>query len=285
MKTLLALTVIATFAFVVNAQPDDTEAFWNDFTSSLLAGRITADRVRPYYPQLQEPMMRYLEYFRQHASPEEWKAKPELYRVGNEIHGIVALTGPDGKKAPFCFSLLVENQQWYFQRLESIFIRLDQTGPLPTSHFPDVAEAQKIWMQDERRVNEEIRVYNVLSKEKGREFALDFLNDGLSYALEARTWVPLVPPSKAFVLFLCWEQANLCANPLTLQSLNDNSAVVRWQPRWFKLYRQTAYLQQWIPEAEFRNIFETTWQDRARAAGWSLQIDYDQDEVVFRLKR
>lgn len=285
MKTFLVLAVIAAFSFEARAQADDTEALWNDFTSNLLAGRITADRIRPYYPQLREPMMRYLEYFRQHSSPEEWKAKPELYRVGDEIHGIISLTGPDGKKTPLCFSLLVENSQWYFEHVESIFIRLDQTGSLPTSRFPDVAEAQKAWMRDERRANDEIRVFNLLSKEKGRDFALDFLNDGLSYALEARTWVPFVSPSKAFVLFFCWEQANLYANPVTLQSLTDNSAVIHWQPRWFKLYQQTGHLQQWISESEFHNIFETIWQDRARAAGWSLQADYDQDDVVFRLKR
>jgi len=287
MKALLVLALIATFSLAASAQPDETETLWNDFTTNLIAGHITVDRVRPYYPQLREPMMRYLDYFRQNSSPEDWRAKPELYRVGDQIHGIISLTGADGKKVPFCFTLLVENSRWYFQHVESIFIRLDQTGPLPTSRFPDVTEAQKAWIRDERQVTEEIRVFNLLTKEKGREFALHFLaeGEGEGYALEARTWVPFVSPSKAFVLFLCWEQANLFANPVTLQSLNDNSAVIHLQPRWFKLYRQTSQLQQMISESEFHNLFEMTWQDRARAAGWNLQAEYDQDGVVFRLKR
>jgi hypothetical protein len=249
-----------------------------------MAGRITPDRIRPYYPEMQEPLMRVLEHFRQSSRPEDWKAKPELHRVGNQILGIISLTEAGGKKVPYCFTLLVEDSQWYFQHVESIFVRLDQIGPLPTSRFPDVSEGQKAWMRDEWRVTEEIKVFNLLAKEKGRDFALGFFQDGEGYAIQARTWVPFVSPARAFVLFLCWEQGNLFASPVTLQALDDNSAVIQLQPRWFQLYRQATHLPQMISEAEYRNLFETIWQDRARAAGWNLQIDYIQDRVVFHLK-
>jgi hypothetical protein len=267
------------------AQDQETEAVWREFAAGLLAGTITADRVRPYYPELRDPLLHFLEDFRRNARPEEWKAKPELHRVGGQIHGIISLTGSDGKKAPFCFTLLIEDSRWYFQHVESIFIRLDQTGPLPASRFPDVSEAQKAWIREERRATEQIRVYNLLVKEKDRDFALRFFQDGAGYALEARTWVPFVSPSRAFILFLCWEQANLFASPVTLESLDDNSAVVRLQPRWFKLYRQTGHLRQMISEAEFRGIFEAMWHDRAQAAGWTLLLEQDRDDWVFRFKR
>ena len=78
-------------------------------------------------------------------------------------------------------------------------------------------------------------------------------------------------------LISCW--------PVTLESLDDRSAVIRLQPRWFRLYKQTSQLRQMIPESEFHEIFETVWSDRARAAGWALHIEYDRDDSVFRLKR
>jgi len=205
--------------------------------------------------------------------------------VGNEIHGIIALTETGGQKQPFCFSLLVEGSQWYFEHVESIFVRLDQIGPLPASRFPDVSEGQKAWMRDEGRANEQVQVFNILAKEKGGDFALDFFKDGAGYALQARTWVPFVSPSKAFVLFLCWEQAKLFVSPVTLQSLDESSAIIELQPRWFQLYRHSTNLPQKISESEYRNIFETMWRDRARAAGWEIQFDYPGDRVVFRLKR
>lgn len=52
-----------------------------------------------------------------------------------------------------------------------------------------------------------------------------------------------------------------------------------------RLYKQTAHLRQMIPEPAFRDVFETIWQDRARAAGWTLNIDQDGDGSVFRFKR
>jgi hypothetical protein len=122
-------------------------------------------------------------------------------------------------------------------------------------------------MRHERRVTEQIKVYNLLAKEKGRKFALRLFQDGAGYALEARMWAPFVPPSKAFILFLCWGQANLFANPVTLDSLDDTAALIRLQPRWFHLYIQTAHIRQLISEAEYRELFELSWQDRARAAG------------------
>jgi hypothetical protein len=282
---LVGFAVLALFPAMTMAQTPDSNAVWHEFTTRLRAGNIVDDDLRPYYPQLREPMLRFLDSFRRNSRPEDWDAKPELHAVGDQLHGIVTLTGADGKKVPYCFTLLVQDARWYFQHVESIFIRLDRLGPLPASHFPDVTEAQKAWMRDERRLTEQIKVYNLLAKEKGREFARRLFQDGAGYALEARTWVPFVRPSKAFILFLCWEQANLFGSPVTLDSLDDTAALVRLETRWFRLYRQTAHIRQLIGEAEYRELFELNWRDRARAAGWKLQIEYHGDECVLRFDR
>lgn len=280
MKTyvLLALALLGLAA-------PDSEAVWKDFAAQMRAGGIEEDRIDPYYPQLREPLREFLRGIARDARPEDWSAKPELYRVEDQVHGVIALTGSDGKKRPYCFTLRVDDSGWRVQHLESIFIRLDQTGPLPATRFPDVTAAQKAWMTDERRTTEQVRIYNLLAKEKGREFALRFLMDGEGYALEARTWVPFVARWKAFVLFVCWEQANLFGAPVTLESLEERSAVIRLEPRWFRLYKQTSHLRKMIPEAEYEEIFEARWRDRARAAGWTLAIERKGGEAVFRLTR
>ncbi len=285
MGRFVGLVLTGLLPLLTSAQTAESGIVWDDFKAHLLAGTITADRIRPYYPQLRGPAMEFLAAFRKNSRPEDWKAMPEFHRVGDQLHAIVSLTGADGKKAPYCFSLLVENGAWYFQHVESIFIRLDRIGPLPATQFPDVTEAQKAWMRDERRVTEQVKVFNLLAKEKAREFALRLFQDGAGYALEARTWVPFVLPSRAFVLFLCWEQANLFGDPVRLESLDDHTAIVRLQPRWFKLYKQTAHLRQIISKEGFREVFETMWHDRARAAGWTLRIQYDGDASVFRFTR
>jgi len=76
MKTVLAMALIAAGSVAAAVSADQTEVIWNEFTTDLMAGRITPDRIRPYFPEMREPLMRTLEHFRQNSRPEDWKAKP-----------------------------------------------------------------------------------------------------------------------------------------------------------------------------------------------------------------
>ncbi|MCI0691655.1 hypothetical protein L0337_06555 [candidate division KSB1 bacterium] len=156
---------------------------------------------------------------REKASWEEWEASPEIYRVNNQVHFLISLSF-DNQKGMFCFSFLSEGKNWYFQHLETITIRLDEISSLPTSKFPDLPEEQKAWMREEIRVSHQVRLFNLLAKEQGREFAFNWFKDGAGYSLAARTWVPFFPTAKAFILYLCWEQSNLLGNKVTLEKKN-----------------------------------------------------------------
>jgi hypothetical protein len=68
---------------------------------------------------------------------------------------------------------------------------------------------------------------------------------------------------------------------VTLESLSDDEARVRLEPGLLKLYDQTSIGQK-IGFDDYRHLFETQWQDRAGAAGWSLAIDYDHAKCTFR---
>ena len=137
-------------------------------------------------------------------------------------------------------------------------------------------------MRDEGRISEMVRLFNFLSKEKGKEFAFNWFKDGNGYALAAKTWVPFFPLSKAFILFLCWEQSNLRGNEVTLEKLEESEAVVRIKSISFHLYKAAAHLKPKISFEDFRKMFETRWQDRAEKAGWKVEIKYIKDECLFR---
>jgi hypothetical protein len=179
---------------------------------------------------------------------------------------------------------LTEGGKWYFRHLESITVRLDKIGPPPVSTFPDIPEAQKAWMRDEILVHEQVQLFNMLAKEKGREFAFDWFKDGAGYFMAARTWVPFVPVSRAFILYLCWEQANLRGNRVTLEKLDDREATITLEPHYLRFYSQTDLGRQ-ISAEDYRRLFETIWQDRAENADWKLQITYKGNTCVFHLTR
>ena len=248
-------------------------SIWREFVAALKKGEITADRLRPYYEQLRSPLMGYLKEMRERAAWAEWEAEPEVHRVGDRVHFLIPLSF-EGPRVTYVFSFLSEPDTWYFQHLEAINIRLDKTGALPTSSFPDVTEETKAHIREEAHWSREVRVFNLMAKDKGKDFAFDFFRDGNGYFLAARVWVPFVEPSRAFILYLCWEQANLIGNEVIMEKLEGQEGVVRMRTHFFRLYKVSAHLSQAISFDDYKRIFETIWQDRARAAGWALRVEY-----------
>jgi hypothetical protein len=253
------------------------------------AGPLAPERIKPYYENLKEPILGWLKEMREKATWAEWDKAPETHRVGEHVHYLIPLTF-DGRTATYCLTFLVEGGAWSFRHLEAINIRLDRTGPLPTSTFPDVDEPTKAHIREEWMWSREVRLFNELAALKGKEYAFSFFKDGAGYFLAAKTWVPFVEPRKALVLYACWEQAHLRGNQVTLEKLDDREAVVRLSTYYFGLYHVTAHLRRQIPFEDYTRIFETVWQDRARAAGWTLEIEYlnegySASACVLRFKR
>ena len=270
---LLAGSLQAFSAAPIGAGKSDDLAIWKEFVAAMKAGGPGADRIRPYYEELRAPLLGFLKEMRGKAAWAEWERTPEIHRVGDQVNFLIPLTF-DGETANYCLTFLVEGGNWYFRHLEAINIRLDKTGPLPTSKFPDVDEATKARIREENGWSREVRVFNLLAELKGKAFAFDFFKDGNGYFLSAKTWVPFVEPRRAFILYACWEQANLRGNKVTLEKLDDGEAVVRMSPYYFRLYKESGHLPLQIPFEDYARIFETIWQDRARAAGWALTIEY-----------
>ena len=248
-------------------------AVWKEFVSAMKAGGPASERVNPYYEDLRQPILGFLKEMREKATWAEWDRTPQVFHVEKHVHFLITLTF-DGRTAEYGFTFLVEGAAWFFRHLEAISIRLDLTGPLPTSTFPDVDEETKAHIREETLWSREIRIFNLLAGLKGKDFAFDFFKDGDGYFLAAKTWVPFVEPRKAFVLYACWEQANLKGNTVTLEKLDDGEALVKMSTYYFGLYKASAHLAQQIAFEDYARIFEAIWKDRARAAGWSLEIEY-----------
>jgi hypothetical protein len=248
-------------------------AVWREFVAVMRTGGLPSEKVRPYYEQLREPILGWLKEMSAKATWTEWERAPEVHRIGDQVHFLIPLTF-DGRTADYCLTFLVEGGAWSFRHLEAITLRLDKTGPLPTSDFPDVDGPTKAHIREEWRWSREVRLFNLVAELKGEDYAFAIFKDGDGYFMAAKTWVPFVEPWRAFILYACWEQAKLVGNTVTLEKLDEREAVIRMSTYFFGLYEVTAHLSRQISFDDYKRIFETIWKDRARAAGWTLEIEY-----------
>lgn len=263
---LLFIVSVSTFS----QSPADT-AIWNEFVRLVRSHRFPVEKIHPLLPGSEQMVLGFLKILGDSVSEKEWDQQPEIHRAGDLVHFVLPL-GEGAQIVPYSFSFEVENGTWYFHHLESITIRLDRIQQYPVSRFPDIPEDKKAWIRQEFYWSQMVNLFNSFSREKGKEEAFRFYRDGAGYFLAATVWVPLVEPQRAFILYLCWEQANLQGNPVTLESLTDNDAVVRMDPIFFRLYEQSTHLRQQISREDYERIFETIWQDRSRNAGWAVDI-------------
>jgi hypothetical protein len=269
----------------------DDLAIWKEFVAALKADTLTADRIRPLYGTEKEMQLKWLKELMKATSDcgavSDWDA-PEIIPVGNLVHFVVKLRIGGGATTERSLSFIKEGGRWYYGHMENIMIRLDKLPPPPISEFPALPEETMMWQRNEILWSDLVRIYLTTAQTNGRDFALGLFKTGAGYFVGAKSWVPFVPPERAFILYLCWAESRLYGNMVTLEKLTETEAVVELQTHYFFLYKRSSHMRQWLPFEDYRTIFETIWQDRAAAAGWKLGIEYKDPEglqLVFRFRR
>jgi hypothetical protein len=275
--------VLGVFFTASMGTAQDRSWIWNEFVAKLKAGTLTAADIRSEYTT-PEQQLAWLRQLKDAADTQkswaDWEAKPEIFTVGSHIQ-VLARVHDGTEYLTLCFTFLVEGERWYYSHMETIFLRLDQVGPPPVSQFPDIAEETKTWMREETYWSTIILlIYVPLSKEKGSDYVFNLLKDGPGYFVTAKTWVPFLPPRRAFILWLCWEQSLLHGNRVSLERLNDDEAVVKMQTHYFFLYKRASHMKTYIDFSDYRRLFEAIWTDRAEKAGWKVEFEYEDKECL-----
>lgn len=288
LSTILIIVCFICILFLYQTYSMDEVKVWNDFILTVKKGEFTEDMIRPHFESLRKSNMDIIIKMMKNKSLwDELESPPEIVRDENLINYLTPLTF-ENKKTTYCFTFIIEEERWYLRHIETIFIRLDKISSLPTSEFPDISEYQKSWAREEIYWSEQIKLFNFLSKERGKEFAYEWVKNeigsGEGYLLGAKTWVPFVQPKKAFILYLCWEQANLRGSNVILEKLDEKEAIVRIRPIYIDLYLKSTHLKQQISWEDYVNIFFTIWQERAETAGWQLDFKTGEYLIGFYFK-
>lgn len=283
MTKSLSLTVLFfLFLFLPHSLISQSpEQVWDEFRSLLQRGEISEENIRPIHELLEGRWLPFLENRKNNANWEEWEEPEETFVVDNKIHYLVKMT-ENGQVENYCLSFIIEDGKWYFNHAESIWVRLDKIDDPPTSDFPDIPEIQKHWQREEPRITRMIYLYNYFIEKESKEFALNWFKDGTGYFIWAKTHVPFLKPTRAFILALCYEQSRLKGSEVTLEKLTDEEALVILEPIFLKLYYASGQMRNLIPYDDYLTIYTTIWQDRAEKAGWNIAITYKNDKAIFK---
>jgi hypothetical protein len=282
---LLAIGFSLLFVSAYQEPPSQEDLkIWRSFVETLKGGEFPAVKIRPLHEDLVKPLQGFLDQMRELATWSEWEKNPEVVKREGSYSYIIPLTF-NKEPADFSFTFIVEDNNWYLQHFETIFVRLDKVTSFPASEFPDMPEDRKIRFRIEHDWSDKVRLFTFLAQEKGEDFAFSWFKDGYGYLVAARAQVPYVVPHRAFILFLCWDLANFRGNEVTLEKLDDFEAQVRMKLYLLYLYEAAAHLKPQITYENYRKIFETIWLDRAEKADWNLNIQYEGDEAIFFFTR
>lgn len=280
-KTRLVFVIIWILPSILFSQEGTT--VWKEFIEDVRSGTIRAEQLMPLEElgdSFKPTLLVYLDSLRAQASDEDWSAIPEVFEKEDIIVCLVPWS-TRSEKVTYSFKFKIVDGKWFFQHLETIFLRLDKVGSYPVSVFPDISERSKAWIRQETYWSFVVNnIYNPLVTQVGTRYVLDLIKDGKGYVLAAKAWIPFLDYSDAFILYLCWEQSRLNGNYVTLIKRDSIEAIIEMETIFFALYENSGTLKSQISFDEYRFIFETIWYDRAKYSGWNLKIEYDKNYKV-----
>jgi hypothetical protein len=258
----------------------DRAGLWNALTLKLASGGWSEQDVHPLAAGMTGLLVPVLNRFAQSFKSGAGGQLRRVIETGNTVHFLFNIGSDE-----YCASVLLVNGCWYFHHLEAISIDLSNPPELPCTgaSLPGLPEQQLDWMREEAAMTERVRLFNFLAAQKSRACALDWFRDGAGFALAARAWIPYFEPRLALLWYAAWSETYLHGNPVTVLRIDENNSTIRLaDPLHWRLYRQTVHLKAQIGEPDYEALFDIVWQDRAKCAGWSLDIVRDERGIDLR---
>lgn len=261
-------------------KPPSSTEIWESFLRKCARNDWTEQDIHPLLPGSERSLLLVIKQFSValNVCRDKLTLQNTIQR-DNTVHFFFDL-GPE--TSTFCISVVIENDRWYFQHLEAITIDFSAPPSLPcsTEDLPNLPEQTISWIREEGDMTERVRLYNFLVQEKSREFALNWLKDGVGFFLAARAWIPYLEPRVAFLWYAAWSEARLHMNAVVVVKADADGGLIHLtDPLHWCLYRQTSHLKEQISPADYEAMFEAVWQDRAEKAGWRLQIVHAGDSI------
>jgi hypothetical protein len=220
---------------------------WSEFIQKLRDGSFTEGDCKPINGIC-------FGYFITRPDQEEFRKRilgsgPPTYEYGEDK---LIFKLDEGKKSVVRFDFVTEGSRWYLYFIDSLTIPIKAIDSLPFSEFPALEPWRESFGRTEDIISFKVKVYKRVAEDKGKEEALAWFKDGMSFRVCSSAWLPYFSPPKAFVLLVGWKDSRLYGENVIIEELSDGRSVILYKDHtWFKMYRVAAQFKSQITFDEY----------------------------------
>lgn len=175
---------------------------------------------------------------------------------------------------------------WRLAFMECITLPVLGMEAVPYSKFVPLGK-KEAFIRREKEISKLIRFYLKFKELVGKEEALTMFCDGMGEYLCARSWVPFYSDGLSYIAYCAWYESRMNGENVVVQEFQENRCVVViYNHIWRNVYFMATHLKSVIAYAEYMELFEFIWKDRAENAGWKIDFIYkDEDTTLIFNKR
>jgi hypothetical protein len=255
----------------------DSSRVWVDFQQKLMAGSFSSGDCIHHSPFDYSALLcsREAEPLRRLILAE---TRPKVERGEEKL----IFTIPMGEGNELRVDFKCDGGLWKLYLLDGLTIPLSLLPQLPLTEFVPYSFENRMRMEDV--VTRRVYLYLKIRDRIGKTEALSWFRDGQGFRLNVESWMPYFTLRKAFVLFVAWRENRYWGQRMAVEELSDDRArLVFKDHEEMMIYGIAGHLKPRIPLAEYREVFEDPWHDRAETAGWHLKTQYEGNDTIFNL--
>ena len=163
---------------------------------------------------------------------------------------------------------------WRLAFMECITLPVSGMEAVPYSEFVPLGK-KEVFIRREKEISRLVHFYLKFKELVSKEKALTMFYDGKGEYLCARSWVPFYNDELSYIAYSAWYESRINGETVVVQEFQKNRCVmIIYDHIWRKVYFTARHLTPIIEYAEYMELFESVWRDRAENAGWKIDFDY-----------
>lgn len=240
---------------------------WNEFRNKLKDDTLTESDFAAEMRAFLQPLL-----CGERSASRRRKFLEAPYDVYENVRGISVILhcSDDDYRLDFSY----DDVSWRLAFIECITLPVLGMEAVPYSKFVSLGE-KEAFIRREKEISRIVYFYLKFKELVGKEEALNMFRDGRGEHICARSWVPFYSEGLSYIAYSAWYESRINGETVVVQEFQENRCeVVLYNHIWRNVYFMARHLNSIIEYAEYMELFEFVWKDRAENAGWKINFVY-----------